>query len=210
MIITTTQYKYFKFMITFQKWMEQNTLGTDLVDETQINRVYDKAKYAVKLVQLYSKMTGQKLLNNISTIAPLSSGVYGLYNSKENKKVIGSSAANKIKFKFGQNVLAGNDINQIPNVVVKKYIPDIDVNQLKPSVVIHVNVKKIVSELGDTKQAILEIASTIIHESTHDLEFQATGKTNEIGPKAAENKFKQWVDRNWNLIVSRIPQLSSI
>jgi hypothetical protein len=197
-------------MITFQKWLEQNTVGTEFVDETQINLIYDKAKYAVKLVQLYGKMTGQKILNNISTIAPLSSGVYGLYNSKENKKVIGPSVANKIKFKFGQNILAGNNINQIPNVVIKKYIPDIDLNQIKPSVVIHVNVKKIVSELGDTKQAIIEIASTIIHESTHDLEFQTTGKTNEIGPKSAEAKFKQWVNRNWNLIISRIPQLSSI
>jgi len=197
-------------MITFQKWLEQNTLGTEFVDEKQIDLIYDNAKYAVKLVQLYSKMTGQKLLNNISTIAPLSSGVYGLYNSKENKKVIGPTAANKIKFKFGQNIVDKNNLNQIPNVVIKNYIPDIDINQLKPSVVIHVNVNKIVSELGDSKQAIIEIASTIIHEATHDLEFQSTGKTSEIGPRSAEYKFKSWVDKNWNLITSRIPQLSSI
>jgi hypothetical protein len=195
-------------MKNFKEWM--NTVGTDIVDDRQIDSIYNKAKYSVKLVQLYSKLTGQKILNNISTIAPLSQGVYGLYNSSENKKVIGPSVANKVKFKFGQNMLDQNKLNTLPNVVIKQHIPDIDINQIKPSVVIHVNVQKIVRELGDTKNAVIEIASTIIHEATHDLEYQSTGKTSEIGPKNAESKFKDWVNKNWSLIITRIPQLANL
>ena len=161
-------------MKTFTEWM--NTLGTDIVDERQIDAIYNKAKFSVKIVQLYSKLTGQKILHNISTIAPLSQGVYGLYNSAENKKVIGPSIANKIKFKFGQDVMSQNKLNTLPNAVIKQHVPDIDASQLKPSVVIHVNIQKIIRELGDTKEAIIEIASTIIHEATHDLEYQNTGK----------------------------------
>jgi len=195
-------------MKNFKEWM--NTVGTDIVDDRQIDSIYNKAKYSVKLVQLYSKLTGQKILNNVSTIAPLSQGVYGLYNSSENKKVIGPSVANKVKFKFGQNMLDQNKLNTLPNVVIKQHIPDIDINQIKPSVVIHVNVQKIVRELGDTKNAVIEIASTIIHEATHDLEYQSTGKTSEIGPKNAESKFKDWVNKNWSLIITRIPQLANL
>jgi hypothetical protein len=195
-------------MKNFKEWM--NTVGTDIVDDRQIDSIYNKAKYSVKLVQLYSKLTGQKILNNISTIAPLSQGVYGLYNSSENKKVIGPSVANKVKFKFGQSMIDQNKLNTLPNVVIKQHIPDIDINQIKPSVVIHVNVQKIVRELGDTKNAVIEIASTIIHEATHDLEYQSTGKTNEVGPKNAEAKFKDWVNKNWSLILTRIPQLSNL
>lgn len=196
-------------MKNFKEWLTENmaTIGTENV-QSQIDNLYNKAKYAIKLVQLYDKMTNQKLLTNISTIAPLNSGVYGLYNSAENKKVLAPIAANKIKFKFGQDVLSKNNLQTVPNAVIKQYIPDIDVNQLKPSDVIRVNVQKIVREFGDTKEAVIEIASTIIHEATHELEFQTTGKTNEIGPKAAESKFKDWVSKNWKIILSRIPQIN--
>lgn len=195
-------------MKTFLEWM--NTVGTDNVDERQIDLIYNKAKFSVKLVQLYSKMTGQKILHNISTIAPLNQGVYGLYNSSENKKIIGPSVANKIKFKFDKGLLDQKSLDTLPNHVIKKYIPDVDVNQLKPSNIIRVNVQKIIRELGDTKEAIIEIASTIIHEATHDLEYQSTGKTNEAGPKNAEAKFKYWVNKNWNTIITRIPELANL
>ena len=128
----------------------------------------------------------------------------------KNKKVIGPSIANKIKFKFDQGLLNQDALNKLPNSVIKKHLPDVDVNQLKPSNVIHVNVQKIIRELGDTKEAIIEIASTIIHEATHDLEYQSTGKTNEAGPKNAESKFKYWINKNWSFILTRIPQLSSL
>lgn len=191
----------------FRSWLfENSTIGNENVD-SKIDQLYDKAKYAIKLVQLYSRSTGQSLLNNISTVAPLYSGVYGLYNSAENKKVIGPAVANKIRFKFNQPMMQQN-INRLPNTVIKQYFPDIDEKQIAPSDVIHVNVQKIVREMGDTKEAVLEIASTIVHEATHEIEFQTKGKTDEVGPKKAEEVFKNWVRVNWNLVVSKIPQLN--
>jgi hypothetical protein len=56
----------------------------------------------------------------------------------------------------------------------------------------------------------LEIASTIVHECTHELERQKTGTTSEIGPVKAEGLFMQWVKRNWKTIITRIPQIASI
>jgi hypothetical protein len=193
----------------FKNWFEQVTLGTEFVDERQINALYDKAKYAVKLVQLYSKTTRQNLLNNISTIAPLTSGAYGLYNSAENKKVIGPQVISKIRFKFGNNVMQNQKINQVPNAVLKQYIPDLDMSQVKPSDVIKVNIQKILQKYGDSKEAVIEIASTIVHEATHSIELQSTGKTNEIGPQNAERKFIDWVSKNWKTIIQRIPQLKN-
>jgi len=194
-------------MIEFRKWISENVVGTEKV-YSQIDHLYDKAKYAIKLVQLYSNATGQKILHNISTIAPLNSGVYGLYNSSENKKVIGPQAANKIKFKFGQDVLSSQKMQKLPQYVIKQYLPDVDERHIAPSDLIHVNVARIVRELGDSMEAVLEIASTIVHEATHEIEFQSTGKTDEIGPKKAEEQFKKWAASNMPFIVSRIPQLN--
>lgn len=194
----------------FKNWLEQSTVGTDFVDERQINAIYDKAKYAVKIVQIYSQMTRQNLLKNISTIAPLTSGAYGLYSSADNKKVIGPQAMNKIRFKFGNNVMQNQKIHQIPNVVLKQYIPDLDLSQVQPSDVIKVNIQKILQKYGDSKQAVIEIASTIVHEATHEIELQTTGKTNEIGPQAAERKFMDWINKNWKTVVQKIPELKNI
>lgn len=182
-------------------------MGTDEVF-SQIDTMYDKAKYAIKLVQMYSKATNQRILHNISTIAPLNSGVYGLYNSGENKKIIGPAAASKIKFKFGQNALQNQNLHKLPQSVIKQHIPDIDEKQIAPSDVIHVNVRKIVAEMGDTPAAVVEIASTIIHEAIHEIEFQTTGKTDEIGPKKAEDAFRKWTTANWKTVTLRIPQLN--
>jgi hypothetical protein len=193
-------------MIEFKKWISENVVGTEKV-HSQIDHLYDKAKYAIKIVQLYSAATRQKILHNISTIAPLNSGVYGLYNSSENKKVIGQQAANKIKFKFGDDVLANQKMQKLPQYVIRQYLPDLDDRQIAPSDIIHVNVSRIVRELGDSMEAVLEIASTIVHEATHEIEFQTTGKTDEIGPKKAEEQFKKWAFANGPLIASRIPQL---
>lgn len=197
-------------IMKFKEFVNQSTVGTELVDSSQIERLYNKAKLSVKLVQLYDKMTNQKLLTNISTIAPLASGVYGMYMSKENKKIIGKDVANKLKLIFPKDMMLNQKLQTLPNAVIKQYVPDLDEKQLQPTDVIRVNVNKIVSELGDSKQAILEIASTIVHEATHEIELQTTGKTNEIGPKNAENKFVQWANQNWNLIKTRIPELSNL
>lgn len=207
-------------MLEFKKWLE-NIIGTDNV-ESRIDHLYDKAKFSIKIVQLFDKEQWPKvsqmifgkriqsgLLKNISTIAPLNSGVYGLYNSKENKKIIGPQAANKIKFKFGSNLIQQNNIQKLPNQVIKQHIPDIDENQLKASDIVHVNVQKIVKELGDSREAIIEIASTIIHEAVHSLEFQNTGKSDETKTKAVELFFKSWIDQNWPRITNSIPQLKN-
>jgi hypothetical protein len=194
-------------MLGFTEWIRESTAGNDQVF-SQIDALYDKAKYAIKLVQVYSKATNQSLLNNISTIAPLNSSVYGLYNSGENRRIIGPAAASKVKFKFGQDALQNQDLQKIPQYVIKQHIPDIDERQIAPSNVIRVNVRKIVSEMGDTPETVIEIASTIIHEATHDMEFQASGKTDENGPKKAEDAFRKWVRDNWRTVVSRIPQLN--
>ena len=196
--------------LSFRSWLEQNTVGTEEVDSRQLDAAYDKAKYAVRLVRLYDKMTNQKLLTNISTIATLSQGAFGLYNSGENKKVIGPAAAAKLRMRFGQDVMANNTLNRLPTVVIKQYVPDIDERQIQPSDVIHVNVQKHLAAHGDSMAAILEIASTIVHECTHELEMQATGRTSEAKPQAAERAFMTWVQKNWQTIRTQIPELTTL
>lgn len=198
-------------MKTFIEWL-QSTLGTEYVDETQIDALYDKAKYSVRLVQLYDQSLpiDQRLLLNISTIATLNAGVYGMYTSSEDRKVIGTNLISKIRMKFGDEILQSQKINNIPTAIIKKYIPDIDTKQIKSSDVIHVNVQKHLQKHGDSLEAVLEIASTIVHECTHELERQTTGTTSESGPVQAERRFMDWVNRNWKTIVSRIPQLVTI
>lgn len=195
---------------SFLNWLSENrTLGTEEVDARQIESAYDKAKFSVKLVRLYDEMTKKSLLKNISTIATLQSGAFGLYNSAENRSVIGPNLANRLKMIFGQNVMQNKSLERIPKVVIQKYVPDVNPNELQPSDVIRVNVQKHLTTHGDSLTAILEIASTIVHEATHELELQTTGKTSEVGPTKAEKDFMFWVKQNWNNIITRIPELKA-
>ena len=178
--------------ISFKSWLEVNTVGTKEVDESKIDALYDKAKISVKLVQMFN----EKLLYNINTIIPLQSGVYGLYNSAKNQKVIDQQEAEKIRLKFGKDVIDKHQIDMIPNIVLKQKMPEIDLNKIHPSDTIEVNVSRILRELGNTKRAVIEIASTIVHEATHENELQTKGSTSEIGPKAAEVQFLNWVKAN--------------
>jgi len=195
----------------FKKWIE-NTVGTENVD-SKIDVLYNKAKYAIKLVQIYDQKTNQKLLTNISTIADLHrSGVYGLYNSAENKDAIGPHSTNT-KFMFGQGTYNQykNNLTNLPAAVVSQYKPKVDPSRLAPSDVIHINVHEVISRMGDTKEAVIHMASTIVHECTHEIEFRTTGKTSETGPTHAADKFKVWADPagpNWKTIISAIPQLN--
>lgn len=200
-------------MVEFRNWLEHNTLGTDEV-VSQIDGLYDKAKYAIKIAQMYVKSAQdpktKNLLKNISTIAPLNSGVYGLYNSAENKAVIGHPA-NQTRFVFGQDLVSQqNNIQKLPVAVIKQYLPDVDPNQIKPSDVVHVNVQRIVSKFGDSIEAVLEIASTIIHEATHDFNYRTTGQSPEDDSKAAEDAFISWTKNNMPMILSAIPQLKNL
>lgn len=178
--------------ISFKTWLEINTVGTKEVDESKIDALYDKAKISVKLVQMFN----EKLLYNINTIVPLQTGVYGLYNSAKNQKVIDQQEAEKIRLKFGKDVIDKHQIDMIPNIVLKQKMPEIDLNKIHPSDTIEVNISRILRELGNTKRAVIEIASTIVHEATHENELQTKGSTSEIGPKAAEVQFLNWVKAN--------------
>lgn len=202
--------------MNFALWFEQNTVGTEFVDETRIDAVYDKAKLSVKLVQLYDEgrspdlnadPSKRKLLLNINTILPLSSGAYGLYVSSENKKVIGQNVLNKMRLIFPKDMMLSQKLQTLPNAVIKKYVPDVDERQIQASDTIHVNINKIVAQFGDSINSIIEIASTIVHEATHELELQYYGKTDETGPRRAELEFANWIKSSWGTVVSRIPQL---
>lgn len=191
----------------FSTYIEQfgnNTVGNENVDERQIDMLYDKAHLAVEIVRLYDMTLPKKLLTNISTIATLPSGAYGLYNSSENQKVISQQVQQQLRYKFGEDYLSKHTYHNIPKVILKRYIPQIDEKQIQPSDVIHVNVARIVRELGKTFKAVLEIASTIVHECTHEIEREETGKTSEISAKAAENKFMQWVKVNMPMIRQKV------
>jgi len=210
--------------LNFTLWFEAITLGTEEVDERQIDSAYKNAKYAVKLVQMYDKSLplNDKLLLNVSTIATLNQGVYGLYNSKEAKEVITNQIPpqilNKIKMIFGNDIIGKESIDNlsrdtikgIPLAVIKQKIPEINVSMLKSSDVIHVNVQKHVSEHGDTAEGIFELASTIVHESQHALDMSKNNKTDEGSAKGAEKRFSDWFKRNINQIKSQIPLFASI
>ena len=111
---------------------------------------------------------------------------------------------------FGDDVIQGQKLDQVPNAVIKKYIPDIDMKHLQPSDVIRVNVQKHIAAHGDTLETVIEIASTIVHEATHEIELQTTGQTNETGPENASKQFLSWVKSNWNTIIQRIPDLNKL
>jgi len=204
--------------LEFSRWFEQNTLGTEFVDESKIDAIYDKSKLAVKLVQLYdetrsadknARPEAKKLLLNINTILPLSAGAYGLYMSSENKRFVGNELLSKMRLIFPKDLMLNQKLQNLPNAVIKKYVPDIDERQMQPSDTIHVNINRYLNEFGDSIESIIEIASTIVHEATHELELQYYGRTDETGPQNAEKVFVGWVIKNWGTVTTRIPQLRS-
>lgn len=210
--------------LNFKLWLEAITLGTEEVDERQIDAAYNNARHAVKLVQLYDKSlpANDKLLINISTIGTLSQGVYGLYNSKETRKVLTSQippeTLNKIKMIFGPDIIGKESIDGLPRdaikglplAVIKQKIPEINISTLKPSDVIHVNVQKHLMKHGDSPEAVLEIASTIVHEAQHALDMEKNNRTDEGSAKAAEKRFSDWFKRNLNSIKQQIPFFKNI
>ena len=210
--------------LDFKIWLEAITLGTEEVDERQIDAAYANAKHAVKLVQMYDKSLplNNKLLLNINTIATLSQGVYGLYNSKETKEVLANQippeVLNKIKMIFGQDVIGKEPIDNMPRdvikgiplAVLKQKIPEINLASLKPADVIRVNVQKHLTKHGDSPEAVFELASTIVHEAQHALDMEKQNRTDEGSAKAAEKRFADWFKRNINQIKSQIPFFQNI
>ena len=170
------------------------------VNERQIDQLYSKAHIAVDIVKLYNP----KLLENISIIANLANGAYGIYNSGENQKIIPKDVETNLVY-YGR--IDRRSLNNIPKKTISQYFPQIPANAIKASDTIHVNVKRIMQESGSDFDAVIEISSTIIHEATHEIERELTGATSEVGPVAAEHAFKQWVSQNSNMLLSRFPEL---
>ena len=190
----------------FKKWLnEQSYVGIEDADSSQIERIYKKSRLAVKIVQDYDKQTGNNYLTNITTIAPISRAIIG-------------KPYNQQKFTFSQEEI--EKMKSLPEDVLRQHgIPDEVIKSLTPTDTIHVNVLNIYDTFNKAQKSgkmspeeaqiniIREIASTIVHESTHDKERRKTGKTSEAGPEAAEQKFSSWFDQNLSSLKSRYPEL---
>lgn len=161
------------------------------IDESQIDSVYNKAHIAVELARTYDRMADKRdLLNNISVIANLASGAYGVYNSGENRKIIPPQLQQALIY-YGR--VTPQNLHNIPRSTIKKYYPQIKDDQIKNTDTIHVNIKRILSELPKDEDRIMEISSTILHEATHEWERENYGSTSEAGPLKTEAAFKAWM-----------------
>jgi hypothetical protein len=176
---------------------------THEIDIGQIESVYDKAHVAVQIVQMYEDATKRSFLQDITTIANLTSGAYGLYNSKETSQMLPPEVQQQQMMYYGR--VSSQNKGSVPLKVLKQYLPPDQLNKVKTQGVIRVNVKKIMDQFpGDTKRAVLEIAATIIHECRHEIDRRDTGQTNEQGPKAEEQAFLRWAEQNWDNIAKRL------
>lgn len=179
-------------MLTWQEFFH-------IADEKQIDQLYSKAHLAVKIVNMYNP----RILDNIAVIANLVSGAYGVYNSGENQKVIPRDLENNLIY-YGR--VDKRSLGNIPKKTLAQYYPQA-LNQIKEADTIRVNVRRIMQEMGNDFDAIIEIASTIIHEATHEMEREQTGTTSEVGPVNAERVFKDWVNKSRTTLMSRFPDL---
>ncbi len=180
-------------MRTWQEFLE-------VTDARQLDQLYSKAHIATEIVRMYNP----KILDNIAVIANLASGAYGVYNSGENQKIIPPDIQNNLIY-YGR--VNKRQLDNIPKQTLQQYYPNIPANAIRESDTIRVNVRRIMQEKGSDFDAIMEIAATIIHEATHEIERETTGATSEAGPLAAERKFLQWAMQNKNLLMSKFPEL---
>jgi hypothetical protein len=170
------------------------------LDSSQIERQYDKARISVELVRMYRP----EFLENISTIADLASGAYGLYNSGENKKILPPDYEQRLIY-WGK--VKKDQIGAIPTKMIKQYFPDLDERKIRSGDTVHVNVRRILSQARSDVEAVLQIASTIVHEATHRIERETKGQTFETGPKGEEQKFMNWAMQNLQMIIQKYPEL---
>lgn len=162
--------------MNFGKWLK--------IDESQIDALYDKAKISVELVQMFNP----KLLTNISTIANLAAGAYGIYQTAENKNLINPNEEQRIIIKTNHH-LTKQQIEHLPPETLKNYF---GVSQITPNDIIHVNVKKILAETHSDIEAIIQIAATIAHEATHEMEYREKRQTNETAPTNIQKALIKW------------------
>lgn len=174
-------------MITFKEFLA----AQPNIDESGIDSLYNKAHIAVELAREYVQRSGNKdLLKNIAIIANLSSGAYGVYNSAENKKALPKSLEQSLIY-YGR--INKQNLHSIPKKTIKQYYPQVPDDQIKSSDTIHVNIRRILNELPDDTQRIIEISSTILHEAQHEWERDNLGWTDERGPVKLESEFKNWI-----------------
>jgi hypothetical protein len=181
-------------MVNFKEWMKQ-------ADERQLDILYNKTRTAVELVRMYNP----KILDNISTIADLSSGAYGLYSSGDNKKILPPNTEKSIVY-WGK--VSRHNLDTIPEKTLLQYYPQLKPQDITPSDTIRVNVKRIMKEFPSDFDRVIQVASTIIHEATHEIERETLGQTSEDSAYAAERKFMDWVKTNIRTIQSRFPDLT--
>jgi len=161
------------------------------IDESQIDAIYNKAHIAVELAKIYDRTVDRRdLLNNIAVIANLAAGAYGVYNSGENRKIMQPQLQQSLIY-YGK--VTPQNLNNIPKATIKKYYPQIKDDQIKNTDTIHVNIRRILNELPNDEDRIMEIASTILHEATHEWERENQGVTSEVGPLKTEAAFKAWM-----------------
>ena len=178
----------------FKEWLQK-------LDQQQINAIYDKAHIAVEIAQQYAKERQPDLLANVTTIANLSTGAYGLYNTADNQKKL---PPNTERWLVYQGVKK-EDIPKLPNIILQKW--GVDPKQVQIGNTIHVNVKRILSQSRNDLDAVLQISSTMIHEAVHQKEQEMTGQSNENGPKERENDFMMWAKQNMQKILKSYPDL---
>lgn len=170
------------------------------IDISQIESVYGQAHLAVRIVQMYEQATGKNFLQDITTVADLASGAYGLYNSQETKQLLPPEVRQQQMIFYGKV-----SDKQIPAKVLSKYLSKEQLSKVKNQGTIHVNVRRIMKQFpGDIKRILLEIASTIIHECRHEIERRETGMTSEQGPVAEEHAFLRWAENNWSKIYQNV------
>lgn len=183
--------------MNFKEWLGQYDTQ---VDEREIDAVYDKAHIAVDLVRQYRP----ELLHNISTIANLATGAYGLYNSGENQHTLDPSLEQRLIYR---GKIPKERIKEIPRKILAQYFPNVDPKQIRIGDTIRINVRRILSQAKSELEAVLQIAATIIHEATHELEYEQKGLTQETTPRMEEQKFMNWAKQNLQNIIKQYPEL---
>jgi len=125
-----------------------------------------------------------------------------MFISQENQNIIPQDIIAKLKIIFPNDPNYLDRYKKLPREkifeLIGQYISDADKKRILESTVIHVNIQKHIQAYGDSPAAIIETASTILHEAKHVQEFNDLGKTSEVGPIVTEKTFKNWVKANWN------------
>lgn len=195
--------------MNFKNWLNftETTLGTEDVDASQIESLYGKARQSVELAREYDETMppDQQVLRDVSTIANLATGAaYGIFMSGETSKAIGQDVTNNLKLIYPNDPMLGRKVQKLPKATILKTLQQKNVNvnakDIMPSDVIRVDIRRHLAKYGDTPAAVIEIASTIIHEATHVKQFEDEGHTEDgAGTRVeqAEAAFKNWVKLNW-------------